>query len=498
MAVDPLIALGGYDLHWWHFAIAAVVGAAALVGGYFAWRRWVWPAVSKWSRWQQGSAAGAIVLVIAGAAYAIYQSTDRPGDVTNTDVTFEEPKVKKKKVVKTVNWPVYGYDDARTRYLPSTRVKPPYQSSDWSFQAGVLLEFSPIVVGDRLYFQDKNALLYSLRTKTGTVDWKHKIGGLAAASPAYQDGLLFAVTLEPGDVQAINPKNGKIIWEKDLPARSETSPIVSGNKVIVGDEDGTVYAFNVKDGHLVWSIHTGGSVKGGVAVHDGVAFFGNYAGELYAVRTSDGSVKWQTGTQGSSFGRTGRIYSTPAVAFGRVYVGSVDNRVYSFDEDTGELAWSQSTGYWVYSAPAVAAVPGGPPTVYIGSLDKTFYAMDARTGAIRWKHYIGGVMIGAPSVIGKVVYVGVIGPKNGTIGYDADSGRQVFKNEELGEYNPVISDGDRLYLTGTSAIRAFPPLTKADVRRHRQHKKEREARQAEKRAEKKAEKQGTTTTDDEG
>jgi outer membrane protein assembly factor BamB len=498
MAVDPLIALGGYDLHWWHFAVAAVVGAAALVGGYFAWRKWLWPVVGKWTRWQQASAAGAVILVIAGAAYAIYKGTDRPGDVTNTDVSFKEPKVKEKKVVKTVNWPVYGYDDARTRYLPTTEVKPPFKSSDWSFQAGVLLEFSPIVVGDRLYFQDKNAVFYSLRAKTGTVDWKHKIGGLSAASPAYQDGRLFAVTLEPGDIQAMNPETGKIIWEKDLPARSETSPVVSGNKVIVGDEDGTVYAFNAKDGHLVWSIHTGGSVKGGVAIHDGVAFFGNYAGELYAVRTSDGSVKWQTGTQGSSFGRTGRIYSTPAVAYGRVYVGSVDNRIYSFDEDTGELAWSQSTGYWVYSAPAVADVPGGPPTVYIGSLDKTFYALDARTGAIRWKHDVGGVMIGAPSVIGNVVYVGVIGPKNGTIGYDADGGRQVYKYE-LGEYNPVISDGRRLYITGTSNVRAFSPLTKADIRRHRQQKKKREVRRAEKRAEKKAEKQGTTTTtEDEG
>jgi outer membrane protein assembly factor BamB len=490
MPANPLIlALGGYDLHWWHFALAALVGAAALVGGYFAWRRWLWPIVGKWKRWQQVSAAGAVVLALAGAAYAIYKGNDRPEDVTNTDVSFEEPvKKEKKEVVKTVNWPVYGYDDERTRYLPSKLVRPPFESSDWSFQAGVLLEFSPIAVGDRLYFQDKNALFYSLRAKTGTVDWKHKIGGLAASSPAYQDGRLFAVTLQPGDVQAINPENGKIIWEKDLPARSETSPVVSGNKVIVGDEGGHVYALNAKDGHVVWSISTGGEVKGGMAVHDGVAFFGNYAGELYAVRTSDGSVKWQTGTQGSSFGRTGRIYSTPAVAFGRVYVGSVDNRVYSFDEDTGELAWSQSTDYWVYSAPAVAAVPGGPPTVYIGSLDKTFYAMDARTGAIRWKHDIGGVMIGAPSVIGDVVYVGVIGPNNGTIGYDADDGKRVFTHE-LGEYNPAISDGNRLYLTGTSGVRAFSPFTKEDKRRQKQRREARRERKAEKRAEKKAEKE---------
>jgi outer membrane protein assembly factor BamB len=490
MAVDSLItALGGYDIHWWHIALGVVAAAAACAGGYYAVRA-LRPIVSKWTRAQQVAAAGGVVLVVAGAAFAIYKHFERPGDVINEDVAFEQ-KEPKKATVKTVDWPVYGYDDARTRYLPTKRVQPPYKSSDWSFQAGKLLEFPPIVVKGKLYFSDKDALMYSMDAKTGKVLWKHKIGALSAASPAFADGRLFAVTLEPGDIQAMNPRSGRIMWEKDLPSRSETSPVVVGNKVIVGTETGTVFAFNVKNGDVVWTIDTADAVKGGVAVHDGIVFFGNYAGELYAVRVTDGSVKWQTGTQGSSFGRTGRIYSTPAVAYGRVYVGSVDNRIYSFDEDTGDLAWSHSTNYWVYSAPAVAEVAGAPPTVYIGSLDKNFYALDARTGEVRWQHNVGGVIIGSASVIGDVVYVGVIGPKNGTFGYDADDGHQVFESE-LGEYNPAISDGARLYLTGTSGIRAFPPDLHPEKTKERRKRRlaEEKAKRQEKRAEKKAENAG--------
>jgi hypothetical protein len=63
--------------------------------------------------------------------------------------------------------------------------------------------------------------------------------------------------------------------------------------------------------------------------------------------------------------------------------GSVAGRVYSFEAGTGELAWSHSTGDWVYSAPAVANTPKSPPTVYIGSMDQTFYALDARDGSVR-------------------------------------------------------------------------------------------------------------------
>ena len=48
----------------------------------------------------------------------------------------------------------------------------------------------------------------------------------------------------------------------------------------------------------------------------------------------------------------------PAVAFGRVYLGNTDGRVYSFAERTGQLAWATATGAYVYGSPAVAEIPG--------------------------------------------------------------------------------------------------------------------------------------------
>lgn len=461
MPADSLIpALGGYDLQWWHVALAigvlaALSGVFVALGGLRLLRR-VWQRVSQWSRTKQIAAAAALVLGIAGLAFAIYKQFDRPGDVLNEDVGFEVAKEKKKRVVKKVDWPVYGYDDARTRYLPSKRVNPPYDASEWSFNAGKLLEFSPVLHEDRLFIVDKDSLVIALDSEKGKVIWKHDVGALSAASPAYADGRLFVVTLEPGNVQALDPRNGKRLWERDLGARSETSPVIYGDTVIVGNESGTVFALDVKSGETKWSVDSAGAVKGGVALDEGIVYFGNYAGEVFAIRASNGDVKWQTGTLGGSFGRTGRIYSTPAVGYGRVYVGSIDSRIYSFDADTGALAWSQSTGAEVYSGPALAEVGDGPATIYIGSADKSLYALDARTGAVRWKQFTGGILLGAASVIGHVVYVGVIGPQNGTIGYNANTGARVFEHE-LGEYNPAISDGHNLYLTGLSSMRSFPP-----------------------------------------
>ena len=228
---------------------------------------------------------------------------------------------------------------------------------EWSFQAGKLLEFSPIVAKGTLYFQDKDALFYALSADKGKVEWKKQIGALGAASPAYSHGVVFAVTLQrapgvdQGEALALRAKDGKLLWRYPLPGRSETSPIVVGSNVIVGSESGDIYALDRKTGKPDWQVHTAGAVKGGLALDDGVLYGANYAGQVFALRASNGSYVWQSSTQGSSFGRGGPVYSTIAVGFGRIFLGSIDTRVYSFDQDTGELLWSHSTGDWVYAAP---------------------------------------------------------------------------------------------------------------------------------------------------
>jgi outer membrane protein assembly factor BamB len=163
-------------------------------------------------------------------------------------------------------------------------------------------------------------------------------------------------------------------------------------------------------------------------------------------------------SQGLSFSRTGAFYSTPAVAFGRVYAGNNDGRIYSFDAKTGELAWTQSTGGYVYAGPSVADTPNTPPTVYIGSFDGNLYALDAKTGVARWTQSTGGSIIGSSAVIGNVVYVATF-QGTSTYGYKLKNGEQVF-SFHTGAYHSVISDGRRLYLTGYSSINALQPKKK--------------------------------------
>jgi len=66
---------------------------------------------------------------------------------------------------------------------------------------------------------------------------------------------------------------------------------------------------------------------------------------------------------------TGSVSSSPAVANGVVYVGSLDHNVYGLNASTGAKLWSYATGGYVWSAPAVAN-----RVVYVGSIDRNLYA----------------------------------------------------------------------------------------------------------------------------
>jgi outer membrane protein assembly factor BamB len=413
------------------------------------------PSLAWWrDRKRLAIVAGAAVVLLAGGAVIAYEALKRPEDVRNPDVPFIKPQEKKPKIVRT-DWPRFGFDRARTRYLPAKGVKPPFKEV-WDYVDKPLLEFPPVYAKGRLWGVDNNGHAFALNGRNGRILWKRRIAQLNAASPVFARGRLFTVSLEPGRVLALNARTGKTIWKRDLPGRAESSPLVIGRSLYFGCEDGQLFSLSTRTGNVRWATTLGGAIKAAPAYRRGTLFVGDYGGEMSAVNARTGEIRWQASSQGAGFGVTGAFYSTPAVAFGRVYSGNNDSRVYSFDAKTGELAWSNSTGGYVYSGPAVADTPGTPPTVYVGSFDGNLYALDARSGDTRWAVSAGGRVSGSVSVVGNIVYVSEFDDTT-TSGFDVRSGEKVF-GKSTGAYTPVISDGHWIYLTGYSSISALKPV----------------------------------------
>jgi outer membrane protein assembly factor BamB len=411
--------------------------------------RWFW---REHRRLALASAAAVLLLLVAGGVVA-YELLKRPADIHNDAAAFQpqKPKLEKR---RTVSWPLYGYDRARTRYLPAKGVKPPFRKV-WRYKDGPLLEFPPVLAGGRLYFVNNSGFAIALDADTGHPLWKRRIGRLNASSPAYYKHRLYIVNLVPGHVVKLNARNGRIVWKRPLPSRAESSPVVVGRTLYLGCEDGNLYALSTGRGQVRWSTPLGGPVKSAPAFYGGVLYVGDYGGYMNAVDAKSGELVWQSDSLGQGFGTSGAFYSTPAVAFGRVYAGNNDTRVYSFDRHNGEIAWTFSTGGYAYSGPAVARTRHTGPTVYIGSFDGNVYALNARNGVPRWIRSAGGSVIGSLTAVGDIVYAAEFDGTS-TTGYTMKGGHEVF-HYPRGTYTPVVSDGRRLYLVGYSSITALRP-----------------------------------------
>ena len=418
------------------------------------------PARERWWQNRRRLAIVAVltVVVFGVAAVVAWSQLKRPDDVSNPDVPFEAPveKPQTKPSDTTVDWPTFRYDRQRTGYLPVKGIKPPFKRL-WKYGDQPLLEFPPSIVDGTMYFVDNDGFAHALNTSNGKTRWNRQIAELNAATPTYSKGFLYLVNMVPGQALKLNAKNGKTVWKKPLPCRSESSPIVVRDRMYFGCENGVLYAVKTKNGQSIWETSVAGEIKGAPAYDNGTLFVGDYGGAMTAIRAKTGEIKWQTQALGPGLGQPGAFYSTPAVAFGRVYIGNNDSRVYSFDAETGDLAWTFSTGGWVYSGPTVAQVPGTPPTVYIGSFDGNVYALDAKTGEARWTFDMNGRVIGSLSVIGRTVYAATFDDTY-IYGISAKTGKETFEYH-TGAYMPALSDGKNLYLVGYSSIHALKPIT---------------------------------------
>src|SRR5919197_1342598 len=326
--------------------------------------------------------AAALVVVLAALGAYLYVHGHEPGDVYNATVEFQNERPAKP--VRTHHqaafiWPDYGYTKNRRRYLPtSADLRPPFKTV-WAMPTKDLVEFPPVMAGGRLFLLKNNGTLWAIGANNGHHMWQRKVGAQAAASPSVANGMVYAVGLKrlhrvpAGRVAAYSQRRGRVLWSRPLRSRSESSPLYANGMLYFGSEDGTVYGLNARNGHVRWTYRAPGAVKGGLALSNGILYFGDYSGHVQAVRASNGHKVWSAKTSGAKFGfESGQFYSTPAVAFGRVYLCNTDGFVYSFATTTGKLAWSKRTSNYVYASPAVADIPHYGPTVYLGSYDGTF------------------------------------------------------------------------------------------------------------------------------
>lgn len=403
------------------------------------------------------------LLVIAGLTLGAYvYARNRTGSIYHPHARFvPEPNPSlPTRGPERFSWPIYGYTKNHTRYYPApASLHPPFKRM-WARGGSSLREFPPVLSENRIFQLTDDGVLSAIDKYDGKILWSHSLGALSASSPAVGGNTVYATVLtrapssEEGRVVALNATDGAIRWSRNLPSRSESSPLLDRGRLYFGSEDGTVYALEAKNGRTVWTYHAEGAVKASPTLSNGVLYFGDYSGHVQAISEQTGRRLWLASSEGALFGN-GTFYSTAAVVYGRVFLGNTDGRIYAYDASTGRLDWAYQTGAYVYASPAVTDAPGLGPTIYLGSYDGTFYALNARTGHVDWNYEAGGKISGSATILGRYVYFSDLGTHR-TYGLGVSTGHVAF-TMDTGAFDPVISDGKRVFLTGDTGLYDLAP-----------------------------------------
>jgi outer membrane protein assembly factor BamB len=354
-----------------------------------------------------------------------------------------DPEAGKPSQAPSVDWPYFGRVPERTHYI-ARAPDPPFKYG-WTFWAHQLIEFPPAIAGGAMFVANKTGEIYALRTADGKAMWKRNLGR-SVTGPAYGHGRVYVAQFDGGFV-ALDAATGKQSWAFNSPSQLESSPLTIGKRVYFGSDGGVLYALDAGTGRVAWKRSLGAPIKASPTYHDGALYVGDYHGRIHAVSATDGRVRWTEST-----GSEGGFYSSPAVAFGRVYEARDDGTTFALTLD-GHPAWQFEAGDAVYSSPAVGDVPGAGAMLFVGSYNHQLYALDANTGRKRWSYDVGGQVPGSPTVIGTTVYTSSFDTSK-TVGLDAASGEPVWTWGSAG-YEPMVSDGGRVFLIGFQTIWAF-------------------------------------------
>lgn len=214
---------------------------------------------------------------------------------------------------------------------------------------------------------------------------------------------------------------------------------------------------------IKWKFQTGARVISSPAIAGGVIYFGSVDQHLYALDLQSGRQKWKYKTESA-------VTSSPAVSAGTVYFGSYDGNFYALDAATGKLKWKFATeGERRFTAKGIHALqPKGESmpdpwdfylsspavangVVYFGSGDGHVYALSAANGALKWKVRTGDVVHSSPAVVDGIVYAGSW--DSFLYALDAATGRQIWRyktGEDPKNYNQVGIQGSPVVVDGTA------------------------------------------------
>ena len=83
-------------------------------------------------------------------------------------------------------------------------------------------------------------------------------------------------------LHGVRRDTGQPLWTFATQGEVDSSPIICGDKVLVGSGDGRLYMVRLADGMEVWSYEIGAAITASPAIAEGIVVVGAEDGFVYA------------------------------------------------------------------------------------------------------------------------------------------------------------------------------------------------------------------------
>jgi outer membrane protein assembly factor BamB len=298
-----------------------------------------------------------------------------------------------------------------------------FSSLVWEFNTDGPVSVKPVVFQNMVVVVSDDGSMYALDPASGARRWVATVGNDPLDLFVFDNALVSSTT--SGDVVKID-KSGKAIWRKDLNTTAYNVSRVYGasandNEIFVSANNG-IYKIS-KSGNVTGKVvsYTKNEILTAPAAGSGYVIFGK---DNELTKMSDtGQVQWRANIGVGTFWA-----SRPMISGAAVYIGALDNKMYSYVVSNGLNLWELKTRNWIMST---ATADGS--NVYFGSNDGNVYAVD-NNGRIIWKAptqlavktqpetgYLGGI---------EVIFVG--GSDRNIYAISKESGDVLWKGPAAG------------------------------------------------------------------
>ncbi len=231
-------------------------------------------------------------------------------------------------------------------------------------------------------------------------------------------------------------------------------PIIVEGRAFTLDTDSNLSAFNINNGKKIWKVNVRAKdeddpvIGGGVAYSNGLLFVTAGYDELLAINPDNGEAVWRAKIPTPS-------RAAPTIMGDRVFVTTLDNRVFALDFKTGQILWEHAAlGESVGLIGAASPAASQNIVVPVFSSGEIF-ALRVENGSVAWSDNLsslrgGGGLTSLTDITGLPVMdnglVIAISYSGKMVAIDERTGSRVWQREISGSQTPWVA-GNMVFVT---------------------------------------------------